>query len=269
MRMMRHRSSRAVLAGALAVALGGGALAGLTAVPQAAGAAGAARTAARNAPAQSSCSGSAPKITVSGTGIVKATPTRLTLSLDVHATSVSVSRALAQDNTAATAVIQALLAHGVTKQDITTADFTVTPNYSTKGKLTGYTVDETVVAQLSKLASAGAVIDATLAAGGNHTSIDSLAFSIANPTKVQNEARVRAVRQAAGRARAMATAAGERLGGICSIHDDTSTGTGPILPMAAARAPTHGAAGAVSTPVEAGSQTVTGRVSIVYALVRS
>ena len=210
------------------------------------------------------CGGGAPKVTVTGRGSVAITPNLLTLSLDVHTTGTDANAALAQNNTVTAAVLHALLTGGVARQDLQTTGLSIQPNYVRTGQtISGYGVDDTVVAKIKKFAAAGTLIDAAVAAGGNATRINSLSFSLTHPLRAQARARDQAVHQAVGHAKAMAAAADQRLGGICAIHDTTTTTpTVPINFAYGAAAPTA----RTPVPVEAGSQTVSARVTIVFAL---
>lgn len=211
------------------------------------------------------CSGGA-KITETGSSTVTITPNLLSLSLDVHTTAAQANTALAENNSVTAAVVHALSTGGVASRDLQTTDLTIEPNYSNTGTtVTGYGVDNTVVAKIRKFSTAGTVIDTAVTAGGNDTRIDSLAFSLTQPLRAQSRARGLAVRQAVGHARAIAASAGAKVGGICSIHDDTSTSTTtPIIRYGTATGAV--ASPSANVPVEAGSETVTARVTMVFAL---
>ncbi len=214
-----------------------------------------------------SCGGGAPTMTVHGTGMATGTPDLLTLSLSVSVTDATAQAALADDNGRTAAVMAALTAGGVAKADMQTTDLTINPNYTFEHGtevLTGYAVDNSVVAKLRKFGAAGSVIDAASSAGGNAVQISSLTFSIEDPRALQDTARHDAVAQAVSHAGAMAAAAGEHLGRVCSLNDDTSS-TQQQPPNFdengyAAAAP------ASSVPFQAGSQQTTAQVTLVYAL---
>ncbi len=214
------------------------------------------------------CGGGVAKITETGTGTVSITPNLLTLSLDVHTTASEAGAALTENDKATAAILHALSAGGVAPRDLQTTDLTIQPTYAHTGTtVTGYAVDDTVVAKLRKFSIAGTLIDAAVSAGGDATRIDSLSFSLTQPLRAQERARSLAVREAVGHAKAIARSAHERIGGICSIDDETSTATTtpPIVPYA-----NLGTAGTPSAhvPVESGSETVTARVTMVFALGR-
>ena len=212
------------------------------------------------------CTAGSPRVTVTGVGTVRTTPNLLTLSVDVHTTAASAGAALASNDTDTAAVVTALTRAGTRRADIQTTNLSVQPDYASTGStVTGYSVDNTIVAKIRTLSSAGTLIDAAVAAGGNAARIDSLAFSLTQPIHAQDRARRIAVHQAIDHAAAMAAAAGRRLGGICSLADQTTTSTPVPLPFG------FGVAGQAASPrtpvpVEAGSQRVTARVTIVYSL---
>jgi uncharacterized protein YggE len=209
------------------------------------------------------CGGGTPTLTVHGTGLATGTPDLLTLTMGVSVSGATAQAALSADNTSTTAVIAALTAGGVKKKEIQTTGLSIQPSYNQTGALTGYTVDNTVVAKITDFATAGSVIDAAAGAAGNSVRIDSLSFSIADPRALEDQARQDAVHQAVSHAGSMAAAAGERLAGVCSLTDDSTTSGGTterFAPVASA------AAGSTAVPVEAGSQQATAQVTLVYAL---
>lgn len=251
----------ALVAGALVLVVGGAA--GGAAIASGGGAtpAGASQSRSSSPP---KCGGGAPKVTVTGKGSVSITPNLLTLSLDIHTTATQANTALAENNAVTAKVLQALTTGGVARRDLQTTGLTIQPNYTNTGQtVSSYGVDDTVVAKIRKFATAGTVIDAAVAAGGNATRINSLSFSLTRPLDAQGKARIQAVHQAVSHAKAIAASADQRLGGICSIRDvTTTTTTVPPIPFGA-----YGVASPTSkVPVEAGSQTVTSRVTIVFAL---
>lgn len=258
----RRRATRLVAVTALLVGVGATAAGALFAT---AGHRAAATTLAARSPA--GCGSGVPKVTETATGTLSVTPNLLTLTLDVHATGPSAQSALAADDATTTAVLHALHATGVPSDDVQTTDLTIQPDYAATGStVRGYGVDDSVVAKLRTLLHAGTAIDAAVTAGGSATRIESVSLSVTPPLHAQDRARDLAVHVAVGHATAMAAAAGRRLAGICSIQDAGTTGTtGPLrFPSFAA----YGAAApsAAHVPVEAGTQRITSRVTVVFAL---
>jgi hypothetical protein len=91
-----------------------------------------------------------------------------------------------------------------------------------------------------------------------------LTFSIEDPRKIEDKARTDAVHQAVSHAQSMAQAAGERLGPVCSLSDDSSPSYFNPGPLHAAAS----SAAAAPVPLQAGTQQVSAQVTLVYALVQ-
>lgn len=215
-----------------------------------------------------SCGAGTPEVRVTGTGTVSVTPDLLVLRLSVHTTGRQATTALGANDTTTAAVLHVLRAGGIAARDLQTTDFSISPDYAATGSaLTGYSVDDTIVARVHAIGSAGTLIDAAVAAGGNAVRIDSVSFSVTRPLHAQGLARTMAVHQAIAHAKAIAVAAGRRLGGICSLRDDTTSTTTPGVPSFGAFGAASGAL-APRTPavLESGSQTVSDDVTIVFAL---
>lgn len=218
-----------------------------------------------SAAAPASCSSSAPKLTVQGTGDASATPDLLTVSVDISVTDPTAQASLVDDNKRADAVTAVLEQGGVADKDIQTSNVSIDPDYSSTGAITGYVMTNTLTANLHNFSTAGSVIDALTAAAGNATRLDSLTFSLQDPRAIEDQARTDAVHQAVSHARSMAQAAGERLGPVCSLSDDTPLpvyyGFGNDVAHSSAAVPS-----ASPVPLQAGTQQVTAQVTLVYAL---
>lgn len=216
--------------------------------------------------AASGCGGSSPELTVQGTGLSTGTPDQLTLTVDVSVIGATAQAALSEDDTQAAAVVAALTRGGVSTADVQTTGLSVQPDYTTQGGntvLAGYAVDNSVVATIDDLGTAGSDIDSVADAAGDDVRIDSVSFSLADPRTIEDRARQDAVRQASSHAAAMAAAAGQRLARICSVTDRSSSTTSPLgnpLNQLGAASP------AASVPLEAGTQQASAQVSVVYAL---
>jgi len=212
-----------------------------------------------------SCGANRPSVSVEGTATVQGTPDELTVSLGAHTSAPTAEAALAANAAKAQALVRVLTAAGVAKSNIQTTNLSVQPNYGSKGEITGYEVDDDLTVTLlgpSALNAAGSVIDAAGKAAGNALRIDGISFSLSNASALMAQARQAAVRDAKSQAAAMAAGAGEALGPICSLQDQSQASPPPtVLPFAlpVPRAST--------TPVEPGSLQVTATVMAVFALV--
>jgi len=229
-------------------------------------AAGCSSTAADPVAAKPSCGGSAPELTVQGTGLASGTPDILTISVGIDVTDPTAQSALSDDSAKATAVTTALVTGGVATKDVQTTDVSINPQYNLKGLITGYEVSNTLTAILRNFTTAGSVIDTVAGAAGNATRLDSLNFSVEDTRTLEDKARTDAVHQAVSHAKSMAVSAGERLGPVCSLKDqsqtenyDQSNGSFGLPGASSGKA-------AATVPLEPGSQQETAQVTMVYSL---
>jgi hypothetical protein len=217
------------------------------------------------APSIAACGSSTPRLTVQGTGQASGTPDSLDFDAQVSVNASSAAGALAQDNATTSSVVQAVEATGVKSADIQTTDLTINPNYTYENGdsiLTGYGVTNSLAVTLSELADAGSAIDAATTAGGNALSIGSLNFARSDPRTLEDRARTDAVRQAVTHAGAMARAAGQRLGAVCSLTDQSNLSQGTFEPEASSA----GLSNAAEVPLEGGTQQANAQVTLVYEL---
>jgi uncharacterized protein len=127
--------------------------------------------------------------------------------------------------------------------------------------VTGYQLTNTVEATIRDVATVGALIDAALAAGA--TSLDGLAFRLADPTEALAEARRRAVADARARAAVLAAEAGVILGRVVAITEGGEMSPGGPRPMEAMRMK---AAADVATSVEAGTDELEVTVTVSFVI---
>ena len=100
---------------------------------------------------------------------------------------------------------------------------------------------------------------------GDALGIDSLTFSVEDPRAIEDDARTDAVHQAVSHAQSMARAAGERLGPVCSLSDQSAS-TYPEFYNGFDAAPGVTASKAASVPLQPGTQQESAQVTLVYAL---
>lgn len=209
-------------------------------------------------------SGVAPRtVNVSSTGTADAVPDAAKASITVESTNpTSASAAQAQAATASTKVLDALKAAKVDDKDIATQAIQVGPtyNYTQDGgqTLTGYRASQTIQVTFRDLTTAGATLDAVVAAGGNDVRIDSLSPYVTDPTVAGNAARAQAVEIATKQAEQYAKLMGFTLGDVANVTESTSSTPPPPIAYAdAAAAPAE-----KSTPINPGTQQVTVSVNI-------
>ncbi len=165
-------------------------------------------------------------IWVTGQGKVTAVPDIATLRLGIETEEASVAEAQAQADEAMNEVMTALTRNGVAKKDIQTQQFSirkVTRWDRTKEEevVVGYRVTNMVTAKIRDIEKTGTIIDAVAEAGGDLTRIDSINFSVEDPTDYYEEAREEAMADAKAKARQLADLAGVTLGKPTYISEST------------------------------------------------
>ncbi len=206
-------------------------------------------------------------VAVSATGQADAVPDAAKASLTVSTSDPADARAAqAAAAKATTAVLAALKSAGIAEADIATQGIGVGPtyNYTSGGgqELTGYEASQTIQVTLRDLATAGATLDAVVAAGGNAVRIDSLAPYVVDPTVAANAARAQAVAVAQKQAEQYAKLLGFTLGPVVSVSESANN----VAPVPYAMAADAGAAEKVTTPIQPGTTQVSVTVSISWAI---
>lgn len=218
-------------------------------------------------PASSATEASLPRtIVVTGIGDVKAKPDMAVINSGVLTEAPTARDALAKNNSAMSAVIDALKKAGIAEQDIQTSNFSVSPQYppyqpnqTQTPRISGYQVSNQVSVRVKNLAKLGAILDALVQVGANQ--INGISFDIDQPKQLQNDARKLAVADARAKAELYAAAAHVSLGRVLQISE-ANIAVGP-QPMAYAM---DKVAAQREVPIAAGQQTLSANVSIVYEI---
>jgi uncharacterized protein YggE len=202
-------------------------------------------------------------ITTTGTGTVSGAPDTMTVSIRVSTSDPHVAAALGHNNAITLAVQQALERDGVAAKDIQTTGLSLQETYPPSAA--GYEVDDEVSATLHNLARAGSAIDDAVAAAGDAGRLDGVSFSMSDSSPLMAAARQQAVTAARADAAQLATAAGENLGGLRSITEETNQNA----PVPYAQVPTAaGSASAAPVPVQPGTQQMSVVVTAVWDVSR-
>lgn len=201
-------------------------------------------------------------ISVTGVGRATATPdlARLSLGVSVRGVTVTEASALARDRSSA--LLEALESCGVDKADIATTNYSVFADHDhPKGKerLLGYRVTNEVQVTVRDLARLGATIDDAVEAGGDAASVNRLVFDVDDDTATRDLAREAAWEDARRKAAHLAQLAGRELGPAERIAETTGGAPSPRMlaaPMAVAE----------STPIEAGTSTITVTLDVRFSI---
>ena len=204
-------------------------------------------------------------ISVSGEGKVTVTPNVANIQLGIQAQAMTVADAQNQATKAMNDVMAALTANGIDKKDIQTQYYNIqqTTTWDTNKQqqiITGYEVSNIVNVKVRDVTKAGSVIDAVTAAGGDLTRVNSIQFSLDDPTTSMDKAREIAMADAYDTATQLARLAGVTLGKPIFISENSSVPQ--VYPVY-----TRDVAGsASSTPISAGELDITVDVQVLYAI---
>ncbi len=231
---------------------------------------------------------------VTGSGQATAEPDLAVLHLGAEASAKSVAEARNTVALAMNGVIAVLRAQGVAETDIQTSSFSIQPEYTyeevvktaaggsmsieggalgarepdgptttirrTERVLVGYRVSNTLTVKVRDLDSIGPVIDGVTEAGGDATRINSIQFTLEDPSALAERARILAIEDAVAKARQFASVAGFELGKLQFI---TELGGG-VFNQGVVRAESFSVAAA--TVISPGELDVTMTVQAVWAI---
>jgi uncharacterized protein len=193
-------------------------------------------------------------VTTLGHGVITVAPDQATVTAGVHTQAASASAALAQNAKLMNAVVAALKAAG--GEELQTQQVSLYPQTSPQGDVTAYAADNSVSAK-TKIAGAGALIDAAVGAGANTVSGPSL--DVSDRDARYRDALGKAIADARLKAEALAKAGGFGVGPVSSV---TEGGSAPTPVFQAVGAATK----ADSTPIEPGTQDITADVTVTFRI---
>lgn len=209
-------------------------------------------------------SGPAPaQIVTTGTGEVRVAPDRATIFVGVQSRAGTAAAAAADNARRQRAILDTLRTLGLGPDQLSTMNFNVNPDiqYNPNNqppKVVGYTVTNTVRAEVRKLDDVARIIDASLAKGANE--ISGLQFYSSKADSARRSAMALAVANARADAETLARAAGGTLGALLELSTASS-----IRPMAEGMSVT--AMARVATPIEPGQQSISASVTARWSFV--
>ncbi|WP_323376932.1 SIMPL domain-containing protein [Streptomyces smaragdinus] len=200
-------------------------------------------------------------VAVTGEGSATSPPDAAVLNAGVEVTGETVAAAMAAQNTAARAFLDAVAAQGIADGDVRTDGMflgRVDPPFNPDGSTTGYRAGQSFTVTVRDIARIGDVITAVSEATGNAGHINGISFDVADRHALEARARVEAFADARAKAEQYAVLAGGEVGRLVSVSED-----GAFVPPAF-RLPPSGAGETV--PVAPGEVTSTVTVYAVYEL---
>ncbi len=205
-------------------------------------------------------------IWVSGLGTVTVVPDVAVLTLGVETQATTIAQAQEQAASAMDAVMAELDDWGIAEEDIKTQYYNIYPvRRWDNGQeiLIGYRVTNMVTVKIREVDNTGAIIDDAVRAGGDAIRINSIAFTVDDPSAYYDEARGKAMTDAEAKAQQMADLAGVTLGKPTYI----SEGGGYIpVPYYDTYKVTAEAGSVPTTPISAGETEIRLSVQVVYSI---
>jgi len=211
-------------------------------------------------------------ITVDGTGSATAIPDVATFSFTVTETAKTVADAQSAATAKINDALKTVRAAGIADKDISTDSYSINPHYEYSGgvcsanycppskqTLTGYDVSETITVKVRDLSKAGDIFSSIGSVGVEN--VNGLSFSIDDPSSVQAEARGKAIADAEGKAKQLASQLGVSLVRVVSFNESSGPAPRPIMFAMDSKA-----TGAAAPEVPTGEQKVTDDVTITYQI---
>ena len=210
-----------------------------------------------------------PILSVSGSGMVQGAPDQASVMLGVVTHAETAGEAQQENAAKATAIRAALSALGIEDKDVKTEEYIFRPEYSRetneRNVIVGYTASNTIRVQVRDVSIVGDVVDAVLANGAN--TIHSLDFSIRDTNGLRRKALESAVKDARDKAEAIANALGKSIVGVRHVTENTGMFQPRHANNMALMAKSMDMA-AESTPIDAGTMSLTADVHIEFVLSR-
>ena len=223
---------------------------------------------------------------VDGTGTATAVPDTGIVNLGVTQTATTVADAQSKTNAITSKIIEDIKKIGISEKDIKTTNYSVNPNYSTTTKpllpnqpqtmmypvqpptggseqqIIGYTVTQNLEIDVMQMDKTNKVVDAATADGANLIGQVSFSFSDAMKTKLENQARADAIKEAKQKAQDLSNMSGIRLGKLINVVESNQIRPWPMTFMGAGKSATDQAQ--PPTTITPGENTVSITVTLSY-----
>jgi uncharacterized protein YggE len=161
-----------------------------------------------------------PQVIVTGEGVVKATPDRAWVTIGAESRSKVSTEAQQRNADAMTAIQQKLSGLGIPKDAIRTTAIDLQMEFDyTDGKQIprGYVARNTIEVRVDDMAALGKILDAVVTSGA--TMIHGVRFDVKAREQLEAAALAAAVKEARGKAQAIAAAAGQSIDRVLRIEE--------------------------------------------------
>lgn len=208
-------------------------------------------------------------LTVTGTAEISVAPDICYMSFTVETRDKSAVKAYTQNNEIMTHVNSAVKSLGIETKDLSTSQFSITPQYywqekPSKQVFDGYLVYNTLNVKVRDLAKVGKVLDAAVNAGA--TTVGGVTFTVENPKKYNVELREQAIKAAYTKAKQMADLTGVKLLKPLTISEAEPGGWYQYYAQANVMTSAYRDGGGAEPSLEAGEFKVTHTVYITYEI---
>ncbi len=202
-------------------------------------------------------------ITVKAQGTVQVTPDAVRISANATNVAATSKDALAATAKSAASIRAALRSAKIDSKDIATQSVSVFPEYKYSNDggstLVGYRATQAFTITVRAANTAGAVVDAIVAAAGDSAQISGVSPFVLDSTKSSEAARAVAVKNAKARALSYAKLLGVKLGKINYLVEESAPNSvAPVFATAKAED--------AATIVDLGQQDVTVSITVQWAL---
>lgn len=206
-----------------------------------------------------------PQIRVQGQGSVSVRPDVAIITLGAAVRRETAQQAFEDANTLVGSLTQFLRAQGIAERDITTRQFSLSPEFNrpegdAAPRIVAWRGTNLVSVKIRDFTTIGTVIDGAVRILGNDAQVSGIIFTVEDSDAAARQARQQAIAEARDHAEQIAAAAGVRLVRILSITETSSPPPMPV-PLAAA-APAMRAVAEVAP----GEQSISVSVEIVYEI---
>ncbi|MCX7308331.1 MAG: SIMPL domain-containing protein [Afipia sp.] len=203
---------------------------------------------------------SLPSISVTGEATISAAPDLAQIDGGVTNDAKTAREASEANNKAMGIVLLALKSAGITEKDFQTSQISLQPQYAlsknSPSPIIGFRASNRVTVTVRDVAKVGSVIDTLVTNGANE--IGGISFMVAQPSKLLDEARPKAIADARRKADIYAQSAGVMLGAPLSISEESTSAPTPYRKMSVGIA--------AAAPVAPGEETLRISVSVSYEI---
>lgn len=201
-----------------------------------------------------------PSISVAGEATISAAPDLAQVDGGVTSDAKTAREASEANNKAMGIVLLALKSSGIPEKDYQTSQLSLQPQYAPNrngpSPVIGFRASNRVTVTVRDVAKVGSIIDTLVTNGAND--IGGISFMVAQPSRLLDEARPKAIADARRKADIYARAAGVTLGAPLSISEESSPGPMTFRKMSAGVA--------AAAPIAQGEETLRISISVSYEI---